>query len=94
MKEDKNSQRLPNNPFSRIPLNPINRLPNNPFSRLPNNPFSRISGSSGKFFEDFTAFKNTESKWNVKGFSKKIKWDFQKQSGCDSSKTESQPLFL
>lgn len=64
MKEDKNSQRLPNNPFSRIPLNPINRLPNNPFSR--------VSGSSGKFFEDFTTFKNTESKWNVKGFSKKV----------------------
>ena len=73
MKEDNNSQRLPVNPFSRFPQNPFSRIPMNPINRFPQNPFSRMSGNSGRFFEDFTTAKNTETNWNAKGFSKKVR---------------------
>ncbi len=65
--------RIPLNPISKLPLNPISRVPLNPISKLPLNPISRISGESGKFFENFTKFKNVEAKWNIKGYTKDFK---------------------
>jgi hypothetical protein len=72
MKEKINSQSSQNGSATRIPLNPQTRIPFNPLVRIPFNPLVRMVGSSSQFFENFTAFKNTESRWDIKGFSKDI----------------------
>lgn len=72
MNENKNTQNNSVGSTHRLPVNPAMRLPINPAMRLPVNPYYRITGNSGNFIENFTVFKNTETKWNVMGFSKTI----------------------
>lgn len=67
MKEKINLPNIENGSATRLPLNPM--------VRIPLNPFNRMAGNSNQFFENFTTFKNTESRWDIKGFTKKIKRD-------------------
>lgn len=64
--------RVPMNPVTRVPMNPVTRVPMNPVTRVPLNPQVRLFGDSSKFFENFTNFKNIESNWNIKGYTKKV----------------------
>ncbi len=67
MKENNNQ----NNSNNRLPAIPLSRLPAIPLSRLPAIPLSRIASTSSSFFEHFTTLRNTESRWNAVGFTKK-----------------------
>ncbi|NNE98742.1 MAG: hypothetical protein HKN25_06950 [Pyrinomonadaceae bacterium] len=67
MNDEKNTKGTTN---GRLPYNPITRMPFNPTTRMPFNPTARLGGGSGKFFERFATFKNTESNWNTIGFTK------------------------
>lgn len=48
------------------------RIPINPIVRMPINPMVRMFGNTLNLFENFTTFKNTETKWNIIGYSKDI----------------------
>lgn len=57
----------------KIPLHPLSKIPLHPLSKIPTNSLEGLNSESGKFFENFVKFKNIESKWNVMGYTKKIK---------------------
>ncbi len=68
-----NSHKILLNPVNKILLNPVNKILLNPVNKIPLNPVYRMSGETGRFFENFTKFKNTEVNWNIMGYTKKTK---------------------
>ena len=78
MKKKENT-RVPVSPTARVPVSPTARVPVSPTTRgagsaskgLDGNTTTKVGIGSDQFVERFTAFKNSETTWNAKGFKKK-----------------------
>jgi hypothetical protein len=55
---------------TKVPYNPLVKVSMSSLNRVPFNPMSKVGSGSGRFFEQFTKFKNTETCWNIVGFTK------------------------